>query len=97
MLACGTMRLVTSMLVLRLAEYPSAVRLPPNASALSASLKTSPPIPSTTMLRLSAFGLRRDPHGSMKQIHHEELEDGDKERPSPFPKVMLKQTDSDIQ
>jgi hypothetical protein len=46
---------------------------------------------------LSALGLRRDPHGSMKQIHHEELEDGDKERPSPFPKVMLKQTDSDIQ
>jgi hypothetical protein len=23
--------------------------------------------------------LRRDPHGSVKQIHHEELEDGDKE------------------
>jgi|HubBroStandDraft_6_1064221.scaffolds.fasta_scaffold39386_5 hypothetical protein len=51
----------------------------------------------TTKLRLSALGLRRDSHGYVKQIHHEELEDGDKERPSPFPKVMLKQTDSDIQ
>src|SRR5580700_2977938 len=49
---------------------------------------------STTMLRLSALGLRRDPHGSVKQIHHEELEDGEKERPSEFPKIMLKQTDS---
>jgi predicted ATP-binding protein involved in virulence len=47
--------------------------------------------------RLSALGLRRDPHGSVKQIHHEELEDGDKERPSAFPKIMLKQTDSGIQ
>jgi hypothetical protein len=46
---------------------------------------------------LSALGLRRDPHGSVKQIHHEELEDGDKERPSAFPKIMLKQTDSGIQ
>ena len=33
----------------------------------------------------------------MKQIHHEELEDGEKERPSAFPKIMLKQTDSGIQ
>ena len=48
-------------------------------------------------VRLSALGLRRDPHGYVKQIHHEELEDGEKERPSPFPKIMLKQTDSDIQ
>ena len=48
-------------------------------------------------VRLSAPGLRRDPHGCVKQIHHEELEDGEKERPSPFPKIMLKQTDSDIQ
>jgi hypothetical protein len=46
---------------------------------------------------LSAVGLRRDPHGSVKQIHHEELEDGDKERPSAFPKIMLKRTDSGIQ
>jgi hypothetical protein len=90
-------RSVTSMVALRLAEYPSVVRLPPNASALNASLKTSPLIPSTTMLRLSALGLRRDPHGYVKQIHHEELEDGEKERPSPFPKIMLKQTDSRIQ
>src|SRR5712671_3440222 len=97
MLACGTMRSVTSMVLLRLAEYPSVVRLPPNASASSASLRTSPPIPSTTMLRLSALGLRRDPHGSVKQIHHEELENGDKERPSGFPKILLKQTDSGIQ
>src|SRR5271169_6750999 len=47
--------------------------------------------------RSSAFGLRRDPHGSVKQIHHDELEDGDKEWPSAFPKIMLKQTDSGIQ
>jgi hypothetical protein len=33
----------------------------------------------------------------VKQIHHEELENGDKERPSAFPKIMLKQTDSGIQ
>jgi hypothetical protein len=33
----------------------------------------------------------------VKQIHHEELEDGDKERPSASPKIMLKQTDSGIQ
>jgi hypothetical protein len=48
-------------------------------------------------VRLSALGLRRDPHGSVKQIHHEELEDGDKERPSAFPKIMLKPADSGIQ
>jgi hypothetical protein len=48
-------------------------------------------------LRLSALGSRRDPHESVKQIHHEELEDGDKERPSAFPKILLKQTDSGIQ
>jgi hypothetical protein len=48
-------------------------------------------------VRLSALGLRRDPHGSVKQIHHEELEDGDKERPSAFPNIMLKQTDPGIQ
>jgi hypothetical protein len=42
-------------------------------------------------------GLRRDPHGSVKQIHHKELKNGDKERPSAFPKIMLKQTDSGIQ
>ena len=48
-------------------------------------------------VHLSALGLRRDPHGSVKQIHHEELEDGDKERPSAFPEIMLKQTDSGIQ
>jgi hypothetical protein len=50
-------------------------------------------------LRVSAFRnrLRRDPHGCVKQIHHEELEDGEKERPSAFPKITLKQTDSGIQ
>src|SRR4029077_748828 len=48
-------------------------------------------------VRLSALGLRRDPHGYVKQIHHEELENSDKERPSAFPKIMLKQTDSGIQ
>jgi hypothetical protein len=48
-------------------------------------------------VRLSALGLRRDPNGSVKQIHHEELEDGDKERPSAFSKIMLQQTDSGIQ
>jgi hypothetical protein len=40
---------------------------------------------------------RRDPHGSVKQVHHKELKDGEKERPSAFPKIMLKQTDSGIQ
>src|SRR6266852_8208737 len=34
--------------------------------------------------RLSALGLRRDPHGSVKQIHHEELEDGDKSQTDRF-------------
>ena len=39
----------------------------------------------------------RDPHGSVKQINHEELEDGNKERPCAFPQIMLKQTNSGIQ
>jgi hypothetical protein len=43
------------------------------------------------------LGLRRDPHGSVKQIHRQELKDGKKERPSGFPQIMLKQTDSGIQ
>src|ERR1700693_5631869 len=47
--------------------------------------------------RSSALGLWRDPHGSVKQIDHEELEDGNKERPSAFPQIMLKQADSGIQ
>jgi len=46
--------------------------------------------------RLSAMGLRRDPHGSVKQIYHEEFEDGDEERPSAFSKIMLEQTYSGI-
>jgi hypothetical protein len=33
----------------------------------------------------------------VKQIHHKELKDGDEERSSAFPKIMLKQTDSGIQ
>src|SRR5690349_25096458 len=41
--------------------------------------------------------LRRDPHGSAKQIHDKEVEVGDKERCSAFPKIMLEQTDSGIQ
>jgi hypothetical protein len=40
--------------------------------------------------RSSALGLRLDPHGSVKQIHREELEDGNKEWPSEFPEIMLK-------
>jgi|HubBroStandDraft_6_1064221.scaffolds.fasta_scaffold570052_2 hypothetical protein len=48
-------------------------------------------------LSLSALGLRRDSRGSVKQIHHEELEDSDKEWPSAFPKIVLKQTDSGVQ
>jgi hypothetical protein len=36
-------------------------------------------------------------HGSVKQVHHEGFEDGDKERPSASPKIMLKQTNSGIQ
>src|SRR5580658_7960126 len=51
----------------------------------------------TTKLRLSALGLWRDPHGSVKQIHHEKLEDGDKERSSAFPKIVLIQANSGIQ
>src|SRR5277367_2007505 len=51
----------------------------------------------TLGMRLSALGLQRDPHGSVKQIHREELEDRDKERPGAFPKIMLKQTYSGIQ
>src|ERR1700722_9645595 len=49
------------------------------------------------MRRQQPLGLRRDPHGSVKQIHHQEMEEGDKERPSEFPKIMRKQTDSGIQ
>jgi hypothetical protein len=41
--------------------------------------------------------LRRNPRESVKQIHHEELEDGDKERPSAFPNILLKQTDPGVQ
>ena len=48
-------------------------------------------------VRLSALGLSRDPLRSVKQIHHEELEDGDKERPSAFPNILLKQTDPGVQ
>ena len=48
-------------------------------------------------MSLFELRLRRVPHGPVKQIHHEELEDSDKERPSAFPKIMLKQTDSGIQ
>jgi hypothetical protein len=33
----------------------------------------------------------------VKQIHRKELEGGDKERPSAFPKIRLKETDSGIQ
>ena len=62
------------------------------SAAIGATLK----VPDRSV-RLSALGLRREPHGYVKQIHHEELEDGEKERPSPFPKIILKQTDSDIQ
>src|ERR1700729_3119733 len=47
--------------------------------------------------RSSTLGFWRDPHGSVKQIDHEELEDGNKQRPSAFPQIMLKQTDSGIQ
>src|ERR1700733_8887712 len=48
-------------------------------------------------LSLSAPSLRADPHGFLKQIHHEELEDSDKKRPSAFPWIMLEQTNSSIQ
>ena len=40
-------------------------------------------------VRLSAVGLRRDRHGSVKDIHHDELEASDKERPTTFPRIML--------
>jgi hypothetical protein len=44
-----------------------------------------------------ASGLGRDPQGFVKQKHHEELENGDKERPTAFPWITIKQTDSGIQ
>ena len=47
--------------------------------------------------RNGVIGLGRDPHGYVKQIHHEELDYGEKERRSAFPKIALKQTDSGIQ
>jgi hypothetical protein len=47
-------------------------------------------------VRLSALGLRRDPNGSVKQIHHKDWRTAI-ERPSAFPKIMRKQTDSGIQ
>ena len=47
--------------------------------------------------RSSTLGLWRDPYGSVKQIDHDGLEDGNKERPSNFPQITLKQTDSGIQ
>jgi hypothetical protein len=55
-----------------------------------------PPV-RTFSVHLSTLGLRRDLHGSVKQIHHEDLEDGDEERPSAFRKIMLKETDSGVQ
>src|SRR5580658_9863674 len=48
-------------------------------------------------LRLPALRLRVDPHGFVKQIRHEALEDSDKERPSAFPRIVLIQPDSGIQ
>src|SRR5260370_8820426 len=48
-------------------------------------------------VRLSALGLRRDPHGYVKQIHHEELVDCEKKRPTEFPQLLLKPTDSAYQ
>lgn len=41
--------------------------------------------------------MRCDPHGFVKHIQHAELEDGEKERPGEFSKIMRKQTDSGIQ
>jgi len=35
--------------------------------------------------------------GFVKQIHDEELEDSDKERPGALPRIMFIQTDSGIQ
>src|SRR5580698_1838135 len=46
---------------------------------------------------LSALGLRGDPHGFVKQIHHKKLENGDKKRPGGFARIMLKQTDTGVQ
>src|SRR4029077_3280755 len=47
--------------------------------------------------RSAPFGLRRDLHGSVKQIQHEDLDDADEERSSKFSGIMLKQADSRIQ
>src|SRR5580704_12414718 len=49
------------------------------------------------LLFLTALALRGEPYGSLKQIHHEELEDSDKQRPRAFPGIVLVQSDSGIQ
>src|SRR5579872_683540 len=48
-------------------------------------------------LTISESAFHSGPHGSVKQIHHEELDNSDKERPNAFPEIVLKQTDSGIQ
>src|ERR1700734_261945 len=76
-----------------------------NSFAVASPIPSVPPVmtavlPSSFLViafLLSALGLRCDPHGFVKQIHHEELEDGDKERPSAFPKIMPIQADSGIE
>jgi hypothetical protein len=50
-----------------------------------------------TLQRLSQQVGSRQRFCLVLQIHHEELENSDKEWPSAFPKIKLKQTDSGIQ
>ena len=90
-------RSVTSIVALRLAEYPQCCEASlqrERFERLAQDFATDPIDDTGAFIPL---GLRRDPHGYVKQIHHDELEDGEKERPSPFPKITLKQTDSSIQ
>ena len=46
---------------------------------------------------LSVLDLRHNPHRSVKQNHNEQLEGGNKERPSAFSEIMLEEADSGIQ
>ena len=71
------------------------MRLPPKRERFERLAQDFTPDPIDD--NVASLGLRRDPHGCVKQIYHEKLEQGDKERPSAFPKIMLKQTDSGIQ
>src|SRR5580698_6783888 len=81
------------------------INMSPVPGHQSSELFTGAPEPSPPKRRnrsqpvaeLSALGLRGDPHGFVKRIHHKKLENGDKKRSGGFATIMLKQTDSGIQ